>query len=239
MKRPPFVIADEKPDSGPYRRMFDGITRAEDTKLQRTANALESQILPGKLLMRVRAALRAKGFVRVQVEWATTSLHFRAQLGRRLKALLRSPQVLDTGEALYGQVTRAARECGLDPRIEDVGIQQHMGGVEGTVRPVPFIVVTGALDKMLDRWAVSRRGRRKRPRVRARACRTKCSVQTGLRSRLAPRRPATSTLHRPPHVSSSYWRALPPRRWSWSRSAAGIGRPTRRPGAGTRPNHNP
>jgi hypothetical protein len=77
-----------------------------------------------------------------------------------MKARLRGLKFSHPDDVLYGSVTRAARRCGLDPRIEDIGASRRGNQVEGSISPVPFVVLTKALDKMLDRWASPRRNRR-------------------------------------------------------------------------------
>lgn len=165
--------ANDKPDRSPEFYMLKGITAVENDDLQRMANALEGRLLrrrikePGRLLTNLRSALQSEGFVRVHVRWSDTVLSFRAVLGCRKRALLRRLKVWRTDDVLYGHVTGAARRCGLDPRIEDIGVQQRKGRVEGTVSPVPFIIVSAAMDKMLDGWRATHG--RKAPTKRSRA----------------------------------------------------------------------
>ena len=157
---------NRSPDDGKLPFMMKGITAAENDRLQRKARSVERRLFrqrvedPDRLLNELRFALRREGFVRVRAEWASCLFTFQSELGRKMKARLRGLKFSHPDDVLYGSVTRAARRCGLDPRIEDIGASRRGHQVEGSISPVPFVVVTKALDKMLDRWASPRRDRR-------------------------------------------------------------------------------
>lgn len=156
---------NRSPDGDKLPFMMRGTPAAENDRLQRRANNLERQLFrqrvedPDRLFNELRFALRREGFVRVRAEWLNCHFTFRAELGRKMKARLHGLKVSRPEDVLYGAVTRAARRCDLDPRIEDIGVSRRGNQVEGSISPVPFIVVTKALDKMLDRWASPRRDR--------------------------------------------------------------------------------
>lgn len=146
--------------------MLQGITAEQNEKLQAMANAVEDRLFhrrfknPDKLLNQFRTALREQGFLRLSVGLSGTLLSFRALVGKRLENQLCSSKYLQQDELLHGRVTRAARSCGLDPRIEDIGVMVRKTLIEGHVSPVPFIELEKRLDEMVERW----NGRRKRRR---------------------------------------------------------------------------
>lgn len=150
------VQGSRSPHDGKLPFIMGGITAAEENRLQRMANNLERRLFRrrvierDKLLSELRSALLREGMVRVCADWLGTDFVFRAELGWKLKALLRSCKRLRRDDVLYGHVTRAARRCGLDSRIEDIGTWRRGNRVEGLVRPVPFTVVRIALDRILD-----------------------------------------------------------------------------------------
>lgn len=135
--------------------MLAGISQEQNTRLQDKANAVVRQLFrrrvrnPDRLLSDLRAALQRSGFIYAQVEMQCPDIHFRARIGQRLKLKLGSKHFSDS-DTLYGCVTRAARGCGLDPRIEDVGVSMNGNTVEGFVNVVPFIHQTRAIDKAFD-----------------------------------------------------------------------------------------
>lgn len=157
---------DHSPDDDNFHFMMRGITAAENDRLQRRARNVERRLFrqrveePDRLFNELCFALRREGFVRIRAEWLNCHFTFRAELGRKMKARLHGLKFLRPEDVLYGSVTGVARRCDLDPRIEDIGASRRGNQVEGSISPVPFVIVTKALDKMLDRWSSPGRDRR-------------------------------------------------------------------------------
>ena len=143
----------------PQFYMFKGITREENHRLQVKANAVVRQLFrrrvknPARLLSDFQSALGDEGFIRVKVTPVSDAgdMAFKAALGRKLKKRLSILKRLREEDVLYGAVTGAARRCGLDPRLEDIGIRLEGQRVFGSASAVPFIRQTRALDRAMDR----------------------------------------------------------------------------------------
>jgi hypothetical protein len=97
--------------------------------------------------------------------WLTcSSLWFDAEVGQKLKPLLRETKTRKADDICYSCFTRAARKIGLTPGIEDV--YAHVDGqkVEGTVDTVPFSVTSAAVLRVVDQWCDQGRARAARAR---------------------------------------------------------------------------
>lgn len=138
--------------------MFKGITREENHRLQAKAQTVVRQLFrrrfknPDKLLSDFRAALRHQGFIRIKLLPLVPSnggIQFEAVLGSKLKKRLRNLKYSRSEDVLYGVVTRAARRCDLDPRIEDICASVQGNRVVGMANAVPFIHQSRAIDRAL------------------------------------------------------------------------------------------
>jgi hypothetical protein len=170
-KRPRSDPAKYEPNQSPEFYMLEGISAAENDYLQRRANAVALQVFrqcikaPAKTMADLRSALREEGLIRIRMTWLTcSSLWFDAEVGRKLKALLRETKGRSADDLCQDCFTRAARKIGLKPGIEDV--YAHVDGqkVEDTVDTVPFAVTSAAIERMVDHWRDQDRAKAARAR---------------------------------------------------------------------------
>ena len=149
----------KSPAPGEISYMLAGITAAENGCLQRRANALERELSgrsikdPAAIAADLRAALQKEGLIRIRVKRLNYScLWIDARIGPKLNRRLRQARTRRVDEICHACFTRAARELGLRPGIEDIYSKVAGQKVEGAVAIVPFAVMSTALDRMVERW---------------------------------------------------------------------------------------
>jgi hypothetical protein len=165
-KHPRSVDDGGEPNLGPEFYMLRGISAAENDHLQRRADALERRMFrrrvenPAKLLAELRIALRQAGWIELRVEWfGTGSLLVTARIGARLSAKLGKNRSMSAKEWLFGDFVKAARQVGLKPGIEDIGVDLNGRRILGSVSAVPMADSSVVLDRMVKRWLEQRRAK--------------------------------------------------------------------------------
>jgi hypothetical protein len=139
--------------------MLKGITAAEDAYLQREANALARRMFrrrvkdPAKTLTDLRSRLRRAGWVQIKIRSSgSDTLVVDAGIGVRLKTKLRESKFFSADERLFSGFLGAAREVGLKPGIEDIGVDVKGQRIKALVSAVPMTDSTPVLGRMIERW---------------------------------------------------------------------------------------